>query len=213
MEGRDSGHDAAGTLLGLDNLRNRMHQGIGIQRDAVDPLFNQKLCKLGIVAGRLTADADLAPFGPGLLNDRGDHRFDGGVALVEDVRGCERSPAEPVSGFSPSFQVALPYRGMFVWHVGRDEVVGDPNQVFKGKIMLSAKRFPLSAKSKDAYISAVRKQSSTNFQENKANGTWKIYFAAFLSRPLNDVEYVIKFYDLSGGTQQLLGASEALGAS
>ena len=88
-------------------------------------------------------------------------------------------------------------------------VAGDPNQVFKGKIMLSTKRFPLSAKSKDAYIAAVRKQSMSNFQENKANGTWKIYFAAFLSKPLNDVEYVIKFYELGSGTQQLLGASEA----
>src|SRR5262245_24157055 len=87
--------------------------------------------------------------------------------------------------------------------VAGSAVAGDPNTVFKGKIMLSPKRYPLSAKSKDAYIAAVRKQSSTNFQENKANGTWKIYFAAFLSRPLNDVEYVIKFYDLSGGTQQL----------
>lgn len=86
---------------------------------------------------------------------------------------------------------------------------GDPNQVFKGKIMLSTKRFPLTAKSKDAYIAAVRKQSSTNFQENKTNGTWKIYFAAFLNKPLNDVEYVIKFYEIGRGAQQLLGASEA----
>jgi len=88
-------------------------------------------------------------------------------------------------------------------------IAGDPNQVFRGKIMLSSKRFPLSAKSKNAYIAAVRKQSSTNFRENKENGTWKIYFAAFLSKPLNDVEYVIKFYELGRGTQQLLGASEA----
>ena len=86
---------------------------------------------------------------------------------------------------------------------------GDPNQVFKGKIMLSTKRYPLTAKSKDAYISAVRKQSVSNFQENKADGTWKIYFAAFLSKPLNDVEYVIKFYELGSSGQQLLGASEA----
>ena len=84
----------------------------------------------------------------------------------------------------------------------------DPNTVFKGKIMTSTKRYPLSAKSKAAYTAAIRKQSTTNFQEDKAKQQWKIYFAAFLSRPLNDVEYVIKFYDISGGTQQLLGASE-----
>jgi hypothetical protein len=86
---------------------------------------------------------------------------------------------------------------------------GDPNAVFKGQIKMSSKRFPLSAKSKDAYIAAVRKQSMTNFQENKENGTWKIYFAAFLKAPLNDVEYMIKFYEVGRGANQLIGASEA----
>lgn len=98
---------------------------------------------------------------------------------------------------------------LLIMLAGGNAIAGDPNQVFKGKIMLSTKRFPLTAKSKDAYISAVRKQSKSNFQENRENGTWKIYFAAFLSKPLNDVEYVIKFYELGRGTQQLLGASEA----
>lgn len=98
---------------------------------------------------------------------------------------------------------------LLIMLAGGSAVAGDPNQVFKGKIMLSTKRFPLSAKSKNAYIAAVRKQSTSNFQENRENGTWKIYFAAFLSKPLNDVEYVIKFYELGRGTQQLLGASEA----
>jgi AraC family transcriptional regulator len=32
-------------------------------------------------------------------------------------------------GFSPEFQVLMPYAGYFVWRVGRDEVVGDANQV------------------------------------------------------------------------------------
>src|SRR5687768_8338392 len=75
--------------------------------------------------------------------------------------------------------------------------------------MTSTKRYPLSAKSKSAYVAAVRKQSTSNFQENKENGTWKIYFAAFLNKPLNDVEYVIKFYEVGRGPSQLLGASEA----
>jgi hypothetical protein len=85
----------------------------------------------------------------------------------------------------------------------------DPNRVFNGKIMLSSKRFPLSAKSKAAYTAAIKKQSQTNFREDKAKQSWKIYFAAFLKKPLNDVEYVIKFYELGRGTQQLLGASES----
>ena|ERR1041385_1355173 len=86
---------------------------------------------------------------------------------------------------------------------------GDPNAVFKGQIKLSSKRFPLSSKSKDAYIATVKKQSQANFQENKENHTWKIYFAAFLKVPLNDVEYMVKFYEVGKGPSQLLSANEA----
>jgi AraC-like DNA-binding protein len=78
-----------------------------------------------------TADRDRVHRTPGSEGADGFRAclLDGSIGLVEDVRGRERSPAEPISGFSSSFQVALPYRGLFVWHVGRDEVVGDPNQV------------------------------------------------------------------------------------
>ena len=51
------------------------------------------------------------------------------VGLVEYVT---RDRAEPVQGnreFSPEFQVALPSRGLLVWHVGGKDVVGDANQV------------------------------------------------------------------------------------
>lgn len=85
----------------------------------------------------------------------------------------------------------------------------DPNVAFKGKIMLSSKRFPLSAKSKAAYTAAIKKQSTTSFREDKEKQQWKIFFAAFLAKPLNDVEYMIKFYDVTNGSRQLLGASEA----
>lgn len=86
---------------------------------------------------------------------------------------------------------------------------GDPNVVFKGRIMMSTKRFPLNARSKDAFIAQVRKQSSKSFREDAEKKGWKIYFAAFLKFPLNDVEYVVKFYEVGRGSQQLLGASEA----
>ena len=49
--------------------------------------------------------------------------------LVEDVTGRVVGRRRSPEGFSPEFQLALPYRGVFVWHVGRDDVVGDPNQM------------------------------------------------------------------------------------
>jgi hypothetical protein len=83
-----------------------------------------------------------------------------------------------------------------------------PEQAFKGKIMTSSKRFPQTAKSPTAYTAMIRKMSQSNFFEDKTDHTWTIYFAAFLKTPLNDVEYVIKFYELSGKSQQLLATSE-----
>jgi len=55
--------------------------------------------------------------------------FDSPLALVETLRcSGDRRPTTDES-FSPDFQVCLPYRGLFVWHVGTDDVVGDVNQV------------------------------------------------------------------------------------
>lgn len=86
----------------------------------------------------------------------------------------------------------------------RPAAAENPNQAFAGRIMMSSKRFPLQAKSPSAYTAAIRKQAQTSFIEAKDTHTWKIYFAGFLKVPLNDVEYVIKLYELTGKSQQLL---------
>jgi hypothetical protein len=78
-----------------------------------------------------------------------------------------------------------------------------PNPAFAGRIMLSDKRFPGSAKSLAAFNAQVSKQSKSAFYEDK-DKKWKIYFAGFLKAPLNDVEYAVKLYELTGKGQQLL---------
>jgi hypothetical protein len=80
----------------------------------------------------------------------------------------------------------------------------NPNQAFAGRIMMSSKRFPQQARSPSAYTAMIRKQAQTNFVEAKDSHSWKIYFAGFLKTPLNDLEYVIKLYELTGKSQQLL---------
>jgi hypothetical protein len=79
-----------------------------------------------------------------------------------------------------------------------------PNQAFSGRIMMSSKRFPQQARSPSAYTAAIRKQAQTSFVEAKDTHTWRIFFAGFLKTPLNDLEYVIKVYDVTGKGQQLL---------
>ena len=90
----------------------------------------------------------------------------------------------------------------------RPAAAEDPNKVFAGQIILASKRFPAQAKSPGAYIAAIRKLKQVNFMEDKSDHTWRIYFAAFLKTPLNDVEYVIKFYDVSGKGQPLIASSD-----
>lgn len=78
-----------------------------------------------------------------------------------------------------------------------------PNPAFAGRIMLSDKHYPISAKSLAAFNAQVTKQSKTSFFEDK-DKKWKIYFAGFLKVPLNDVEYVVKLYEVGGKGQRLL---------
>jgi hypothetical protein len=88
----------------------------------------------------------------------------------------------------------------------RSAAAESPNQAFAGRIMMSSKRFPQQAKSPSAYTAAIRKQAQTNFVEAKDTHTWKIFFAGFLKTPLNDLEYTIKIYELTGKSQQLLAS-------
>ncbi|MDQ3368533.1 MAG: hypothetical protein M3680_24155 [Myxococcota bacterium] len=79
-----------------------------------------------------------------------------------------------------------------------------PNPTFAGKIMLSDKRFPSQAKSLAAFNAKIRAMSKSNFMEDKEKKQWKIQFAGFLRQPLNDLEYIVKIYDVTTGRQQLL---------
>jgi hypothetical protein len=85
----------------------------------------------------------------------------------------------------------------------RPAVAERVNRAFAGKIMLSDKHYPHEAKSLAAFNAKVRKQSKTMFREDKEK-KWKIYFAGFLRTPLNDVEYVVKLWELTGRSRQLL---------
>ncbi len=84
----------------------------------------------------------------------------------------------------------------------------EPEDVFRGEIITSAKRIPTSSKSKSAYISTLRKLKTTRFAEDTAKKQWKVYFAAFFRVPLNDLEVTVKIYDISSGKQRLLTTFE-----
>lgn len=93
--------------------------------------------------------------------------------------------------------------GITGWSTG--EAFAGP---FDGKIVTSKKRIPQSARSKKAYFAQLRKQSSSSFEENKEKKEWKIHFAAFFKRPLNDLEVTIKLYDITGKQRHLKSSFE-----
>src|SRR5438445_3506362 len=85
---------------------------VGVMRNATAHFAGREM-RAGVDAGRPSPRTRL---------------FDLSVGLVEDVREPGESVCKGPESFSPQFQLALPYRGFFVWHVGNDDVVGDANQ-------------------------------------------------------------------------------------
>ena len=84
----------------------------------------------------------------------------------------------------------------------------NPEDVFRGQIITSAKRIPTKASSKSAYISQLKRQKSIRFYENKSTKSWKVYYTAFFRKPLNSLEVTVKIYDLSGGGKHMLTSFE-----
>ncbi len=77
-----------------------------------------------------------------------------------------------------------------------------PEDVFKGRVLTSNKRFATRAKSVSAYIKKLRKNTRSKLWEKGKDKKyedryWKVYFAAFFRRPLNDLEVTIKLYDIT----------------
>ena len=84
----------------------------------------------------------------------------------------------------------------------------NPEDVFRGQIITSAKRIPTKASSKSAYISQLKRQKSIRFYENKSTKSWKVYYTAFFRRPLNSLEVTVKIWDVSSGSKHLMTTFE-----
>jgi hypothetical protein len=81
-----------------------------------------------------------------------------------------------------------------------------PEDVFKGKIIITKKRLPMKFSSPGAFISALQssKTDKINPTEEKGpeQGTWDIEYVAFFAQPLTDSEIQVKFYDITNGDKR-----------
>jgi hypothetical protein len=84
----------------------------------------------------------------------------------------------------------------------------NPEKVFRGQVITAAKSLPTSAKSPGEYVKKLKKAKVTRFKENTKTKSWKIYFAAFFRKPLNDLEITVKLYDVTTGRRHLVNSFE-----
>jgi len=87
-----------------------------------------------------------------------------------------------------------------------------PEDVFKGKIIITANRLPLRFASEGAFIAAINKAKTDRVwpKEEKGNdhAVWNVEYIAFFAQPLNDNEVNVKFFEVTGGSHRFVAGDE-----
>ena len=80
-----------------------------------------------------------------------------------------------------------------------------PEDVFKGKIIITKNRMPMRFSSQGAFVAALQKNKTDKIwptEEKGDTGKWNIEYIAFFATPLNDSEIQVKFFDITGGDKK-----------
>ena len=87
----------------------------------------------------------------------------------------------------------------------RPSEAAKPEDVFKGKIIITKNRLPMKFSSQGAFISALQKGKIDKIQPTEEKGEtvkWNIEYIAFFAQPLDDSEIQVKFFDITGGDKK-----------
>ena len=87
----------------------------------------------------------------------------------------------------------------------RPSEAAKPEDVFKGKIIITKNRLPMKFSSQGAFISALQKGKIDKIwptEEKGETGKWNLEYIAFFAQPLDDSEIQVKFYDITGGDKR-----------
>ena len=87
-----------------------------------------------------------------------------------------------------------------------------PEDVFKGRIIITKDRLPTRFSSEGAFVAAIRRSQIDKVwpKEEKGNdhSIWVIEYIAFFAAPLNDNEVTLKFWEESGGSRRYIAGDE-----
>jgi len=107
-------------------------------------------------------------------------------------------------------RVAALLLGLVMFSAGAE--AAKPEDVFKGRVVITDKRLPSRFSSQGAFIHAVRRASIDKVWpiEEKGNdvAVWKLEYIAFFARPLNDNEITVKFWLLGEGSPRFVAGDE-----
>jgi hypothetical protein len=84
-----------------------------------------------------------------------------------------------------------------------------PEDVFKGKIIITKHRLPMRFSSPGAFVSALQQNKIDKIwpteEHGDDKGVWNLEYLAFFARPLDDSEIQVKFYDITQGKKYVAG--------
>ncbi len=87
-----------------------------------------------------------------------------------------------------------------------------PEDVFKGKIIITKGRLPTKFASQGAFIAAVQNARIEKIwpasEEGNDKATWNIEYIAFFANPLNDHQVNVKFWEITSGEQRYVAGDE-----
>ena len=84
-----------------------------------------------------------------------------------------------------------------------------PEDVFKGKIIITKNRLPMHFSSSGGFVSALQKNKIEMIWPTEEHGddraTWNLEYLAFFAQPLDDSEIEVKFFDITHGKKFVAG--------
>jgi hypothetical protein len=83
-----------------------------------------------------------------------------------------------------------------------------PEDMLRGRIIISDRRLPTSWNSATAYVSQLKGLNKSTLWYDKKTNKLKIEYAAFFAKPVNDVQVDLVIYDITGGANKQKAATE-----
>ena len=90
----------------------------------------------------------------------------------------------------------------------RPSAAAKPEDVFKGKIIITKDRLPMRFLSPGAFVSAIQSKKIDKVwpteEKGADQGTWDLEYIAFFAQPLDDSEIQMNFYDITHGDRKFV---------